>query len=118
MFDLLRSASQDPIVLSSGIETGFSYDKRDAQIEKSTSALPFQLYCCVPCPQQVGVVQGKDIRRLLGMAATFEQAAVKEWLCSFSGANDALRTGNVPESVCANIQQHFGELSLYAPQHS
>ena len=58
------------------------------------------------------MLQGKDIGRLLAMAASLEQAAVKEWLSSLSDLSDALGTEKLPESVLADIQQHLSSLTL------
>ena len=46
------------------------------------------------------------------MAASLEQAAVKEWLSSLSDLSDALGTEKLPESVLADIQQHLSSLTL------
>ncbi|CAL5229746.1 g13128 [Coccomyxa viridis] len=56
--------------------------------------------------------QGKDIGRLLAMAASLEQAAVKEWLGSLSDPSDALGIDKLPESVLAEVQQHLSSLTL------
>lgn len=57
-------------------------------------------------------LQGKDIGRLLAMAASLEQAAVKEWLGSLSDPSDALGIDKLPESVLAEVQQHLSSLTL------
>ena len=58
------------------------------------------------------LLQGKDIGRLLAMAASLEQAALREWMGSFSDASNALGVDNLPESVFHDVQQHLSNLTL------
>ena len=62
-------------------------------------------------------MQGKDIGRLLVMAASLEKAAVKEWLGSLGDQSNALEMLDLPESVSYDAQQHFSSLTLSQSSH-
>jgi hypothetical protein len=53
------------------------------------------------------VHQGRDIGRLVDMAATLEQTALREWLISFSSPGDALATEGLPGSMQSEVELHF-----------
>ena len=54
------------------------------------------------------MLQGRDIGRLIQMAASLEETAVREWLSSFSDPREALKSEGLPESLLSDIQGHLG----------
>ena len=67
---------------------------------RSTSVLGLSPSCDV-------MLQGRDIGRLVEMAASLEEAALKEWLCSFSDPREALRSEGLSESMLSDIQRQL-----------
>ena len=53
------------------------------------------------------MLQGRDIGRLVEMAASLEEAALREWLCSFSDPRKALESEGLPEFMLSDIQRHL-----------
>ena len=41
------------------------------------------------------------------MAASLEDAALREWLCSFSDAREALESEGLPESMLSDIERQL-----------
>ena len=85
------------------------------QLMPSRQTAPGTLSCCscataydlrLP-PLRNVVLQGRDIGRLVEMAATLEEAALREWLSSFSNSREALKSEGLPEFMLSDLQRQL-----------